>query len=122
MEEVDMENILTSTKKLLNLSEEQTDFDPDIIVHINRAFSRLRKLGVGPAEGFSISDVTAMWDDYMDDDPNLPDVKTYVYLKTKIVFDPPLSSTVLASMKEEIKELEWTLNVDAENADLDAED
>ena len=116
-----MESILNSIKKLLNLTEEQNDFDADIIVHINRAFSRLRKLGVGPEEGFSILDATSVWDDYMDDDPNLPDVQTYVYLRTKIVFDPPLSSTVLASYKEEIKELEWTLNVDAENADLEEE-
>lgn len=117
-----MNSILNSIKKLLNLTEDQTDFDSDIIVHINRAFSRLRKLGVGPAAGFSILDSLAVWDDYMeDDDPNLSDVKTYVYLRTKIVFDPPLSSAVLTSYKEEIKELEWTMNVDAENADLEEE-
>ena len=116
-----MDSILNTIKKLLGLTEDQTDFDSDIIVHINRAFSRLRKLGVGPEEGFSILDNMAVWGDYMEDDPNLPDVQTYVYLRTKIVFDPPLSSTVLASYKEEIKELEWTLNVDAENADLEEE-
>lgn len=107
-----MESILTSIKKLLGPTEEDTSFDVDITIHINTAFSRLRQLGVGPAEGFRIIDKKDEWGDFIGDSETLENVKTYIYLKTKLVFDPPSNSAVLESMKQQIAELEWLLNVD----------
>lgn len=112
-----MESILTSIKKLLGITEEYDQFDPDIIMHINSVFMILTQLGVGPAEGFSIEDDTAVWADFIQDIKKLESVKTYIYLKVKLAFDPPLSSAVIESMNRLINELEWRLNVAAESTE-----
>lgn len=106
-----MESILTSIKKLLGIEEEYTQFDADIIMHINTVFLNLTQLGVGPSEGFLIGDDTAIWEDFIGDSSQLQAVKTYMYLKVKLLFDPPLSSSVTESMNRMIAELEWRLNV-----------
>lgn len=106
-----MESILTSIKKLLGIEEEYTQFDADIIMHINTVFLNLTQLGVGPSEGFLIEDDTAIWEDFIGDSSLLQAVKTYMYLKVKLLFDPPLSSSVTESMNRMIAELEWRLNV-----------
>ena len=108
-------SILTSIKKLLGITEEYTHFDPDIIMHINSVFMVLSQLGVGPTSGFSISDATAVWSDFLPDGANLQAVKSYVYQKVKLLFDPPQSSAVLDAMKQSIAEFEWRLNVEAES-------
>lgn len=105
------ESILTSIKKLLGITEEYTQFDTDIVLHINSVFMILNQLGVGPEEGFSISDKTDTWSDYVDESMNLEAVKTYIGMKVRLLFDPPLSSTVMECMKQMISELEWRLNV-----------
>ena len=112
-----MESILTSIKKLLGITEEYDQFDPDIIMHINSVFMILTQLGVGPAEGFSIEDDTSVWSDFIQDIKKLESVKTYIYLKVKLAFDPPLSSPVIESMNRLINELEWRLNVAAESTE-----
>ena len=106
-----MESILTSIKKLLGIEEEYTQFDADIIMHINTVFLNLTQLGVGPSEGFLIEDGAAIWNDFIGDSSQLQAVKTYMYLKVKLLFDPPLSSSVTESMNRMIAELEWRLNV-----------
>lgn len=106
-----MESILTSIKKLLGIEEEYTQFDDDIIMHINTVFLNLTQLGVGPAEGFLIEDDTATWYDFIGDSNQLQAVKSYMYLKVKLLFDPPLSSSVIESMNRMIAELEWRINV-----------
>lgn len=109
------ESILTSIKKLLGLSKEYEAFDTDIIIHINTVFGILNQLGVGPSEGFKIEDDLATWEMFINDVNDLESVKTYIYLKVKTIFDPPLNSSVLQSYKESIKELEWRLNAEVEN-------
>ena len=104
-------SILTSIKKLLGIAEDYTEFDEDIITHINSVFLNLTQLGVGPEEGFMIEDDTAVWEDFIDDSIKLQAVKTYMYLKVKLLFDPPLSSSVTESFTRMIAELEWRLNV-----------
>ena len=106
-----MDSILTSIKKLLGIEEEYTQFDSDIIMHINTVFLNLTQLGVGPAEGFLIEDDSTTWYDFIGDSNQLQAVKTYVYLKVKLLFDPPLSSSVTESIDRIISELEWRLNV-----------
>lgn len=103
-----MESILTSIKKLLGITEEYTHFDPDIIIHINTAFMILNQLGAGPEDGFSISDDTSTWDEFTNGDPKLEAVKTYVYLKVRMDFDPPTGS-VAETFKSTIQELEWRI-------------
>lgn len=109
-----MDSILTSIKKLLGIDDEYIQFDEDIIMHINTVFLNLTQLGIGPAEGFFIEDDTAVWEDFIEDNTQLNAVKTYVYLKVKLLFDPPLSSSVIESMNRMISELEWRLNVAVE--------
>jgi len=109
------DSILTSIKKLLGISAEYTHFDTDIIIHINTVFMTLNQLGVGPSEGFRIEDDAAIWDDYIETDDNLDAVKTYIYLKVKLIFDPPLNSSVAETMKQAISEYEWRLNIQAES-------
>lgn len=104
-----MDSILTSIKKLLGIQEEYEHFDVDIIMHINTAFMVLTQLGVGPEEGFTIDDKYDVWTDFTTE--NLEAVKTYVYLKVRIVFDPPSSSTVMEAINRQISEYEWRLNV-----------
>lgn len=104
-------SILTSIKKMLGIAEDYTEFDEDISTHINSVFLNLTQLGVGPEEGFMIEDDTAVWEDFIDDSIQLQAVKTYMYLKVKLLFDPPLSSSVTESFTRMIAELEWRLNV-----------
>ena len=103
-------SILTSIKKLLGVAEDYTEFDEDIMTHINSVFLNLTQLGVGPEEGFMVEDNTAVWEDFINNSVQLQAVKTYVYLKVKLLFDPPLSSSVTESINRMIAELEWRLN------------
>lgn len=105
-------SILTSTKKILGIAADYTAFDLDVITHINAAFAILSQLGVGPLGGFSISDDTAQWDDYLTTTPEqLHLVKTYVFLKVRILFDPPGMPHLVNAATDQIKEYEWRLNV-----------
>jgi hypothetical protein len=109
-----VDSILTSAKKILGLTEDYTAFDTDVIIFANAAFSTLNQLGIGPVNGFMIEDSSSTWDAFLGDDPKLNDVKTYVHLRTKILFDPPATSYMIESMDRQIKELEWRLNVKRE--------
>ena len=87
----------------------------DVVFAINSAFERLSTLGIGPDEGFRIIDDTATWSDYLYDGKVLDSVKTYVYFKTRLVFDPPTSSFVLESMNKQIAELEFLFIVKSDS-------
>ena len=113
-----MDSILVSIKKLLGIAADYTHFDPDIIMHINSAFSVLTQLGVGPPEGFRIDDDAKTWNDFISDTIRLDAVKSYVYLKVSLMFDPPASSAVLSAKERQISELEWRLNVAAEQESI----
>ena len=89
-------------------------FDMDLIMHINSVFMILNQLGIGPEEGFSITGDESVWTDFYTR-ADLDLVKSYVYLKTRLLFDPPTSSAVLNSMEKQVDQYEWRLNVTAEN-------
>lgn len=110
-------SILISTKKILGIAEDYTVFDLDVITHINSAFSTLTQLGVGPAEGFMIEDEDAEWLDFEADDLQYNSVKTYVYLRVRLLFDPPTTSYLIAAFNDQIKELEWRLNTHREETE-----
>lgn len=108
-------SILEGTKKALNLAPDYTPFDEDIIMHINSVFSTLHQLGIGPDEGFMIQDATPVWSDFLEGDLRLNNIKTYVYLRVRMLFDPPTVSYLTESMEKQIKELEWRINVQRES-------
>lgn len=108
------ESILTSVKKLLGIAEEYTQFDTDIIIHINTTFMALQQMGIGPNDGFSITDENDLWTDFMEDSILLNSVKTYMYLRVKLLFDPPLTSSTVDSFNKLISELEFRMNSKAE--------
>lgn len=110
-----MDSILDSVKQVLGLEPSYTAFDQDVIMHINSAFSTLEQLGIGPPGGFSIVDDTAVWEDFIGVDNRYNAVKSYVYLRVRLLFDPPSMSFVIAAMEKQIQELEWRLNVARED-------
>lgn len=108
------ESILTSIKKLLGIAESNTDFDTDIVMHINSVFMILRQLGVGPETGFNITGNSETWFNYLGEEKNkLALVRSYIYLKVRLLFDPPVGS-VLESINRSISEFEWRLNVEVD--------
>ena len=109
-----MNSILTSIKKMLGIEESYTHFDSDLIMHINSVFVILKQLGIGPENGFAIEDRSATWDDYLGSNKNLEFVKTYIYLKVRLLFDPPTSSAMIEAVNKNISELEWRINIEAE--------
>lgn len=108
------ESILTSVKKMLGIVEDYEQFDSDIIMHINSVFSILNQLGVGPKNGFIIEDKNSKWNEFIQNEKTLQLVKTYMFMKVKMMFDPPLSSAVIECYKLQISEYEWRLNVEAD--------
>lgn len=117
-----MESILNSIKKLLGIAEDYDYFDSDIIMHINSVFATLMQLGVGPEDGFSIDDESEKWEDFLPEERMLHSVKSYMFMKVKLMFDPPLSSAVIECTKEQIKELEWRLQVAVDSANTKSEE
>lgn len=109
-----MESILETIKKMVGIFKDDNEFDTDIIININSCFSTLNQLGVGPKEGFVIKDNSAKWSDYIIDTKKMEFVKSYIYIKVRLVFDPPTSSFVLDALQRQATELEWRLKVQAE--------
>ena len=109
-----MDSILDSIKKLLGIQPEYRAFDEDLIIHINTVFAVLNQIGIGPQEGFFIVDETTNWDEYMSD-INQASVRTYVYLKVRLLFDPPGSGILVDSINRMISELEWRLYLEGDS-------
>ena len=110
------ESILTSIKKMLGIAENDESFDPDILMHINSVLFVLCQLGVGPDTAYSIEDSGTSWSDYLGEDlTNFEAVKTYIYLRVRLLFDPPTNGSVLSAIERQIAEYEWRLNIQAES-------
>lgn len=112
------DGILDTIKKMLGLDYEYTVFDVDIINQINSAFLTLNDLGVGPDEPIVIVDKLQTWSDTFLGDLSefIPGVKTYIYIKTRLGFDPPTTSFAIAALEKQAAESEWRLNVRAEGS------
>lgn len=108
-------SILETIKKLLSVSSNDHSFDTDIITHINSVFLVLNDLGIGPSEPFEIVDEAETWEQF-DPDKKFSLVKSYIYLKVRLLFDPPATSFALDAMQKQIDEYSWRLNVRAEGA------
>jgi hypothetical protein len=106
------ESILNTIKMMLGPDDSYEVFDTEIIIHINTALSILTQLGVGPKKGFRITGPDETWDDFISDGSvDLEGIKSYIYMKVKMIFDPPANSFVMKAMEDSCKELEWRLNV-----------
>ena len=109
--EVNIQNsILLLTKKKIGISPDDYAFDEDIITDINAVIFSLNLIGIGE-EGFSISDASATWTDLLGENVKIYEaVKTFIYLKVKLMFDPPSSNFVVSALEKQISEIEWKLN------------
>lgn len=107
-------SILNSTKKLLGLPKDYDAFDQDVLIHINSAFSTLHQMGVGPETPYVVEDAEETWGMFIEDDTKIQSVKTYVYLRVRLLFDPPAHAFLLTAVQDQIKELEWRLTEQAE--------
>lgn len=127
------DSILTNIKKIVGIAESDTSFDPDIVMHANTVFSVLTQLGIGPTAGFMIEDAVPTWDDFLsvrqvgqlnaDGTVTYTDeqlaaanqllnmVKTYIYLRVRLLFDPPQTSFVIESLNKQIEELEVRMSI-----------
>lgn len=105
------DSILDSTKNTLSIPASYDVYDGQIIMHINSVFSTLHQLGIGPNPSYSISDDTETWEDFIGTTVNINSVKTYMYLKVRMLFDPPSTSFAIAAMEKQIEELEFRLNL-----------
>ena len=103
------ESILKTIKQLIGCPDDFEQFDLDLIVHINSAFATLTHLGVGPKEGYRITGADNAWGEFEDDAQKLSLIKDYVYIKTRLLFDPPTSGSLMDSLKEQLNEMEWRL-------------
>lgn len=108
------ESILDSEKKLLGIDKDYDVFDTDLIMHINSVFGTLHQLGVGPKKEFSITDSQSCWYEFTTNDREINEVKTYVYFRLRLIFDPPSSGFVYTGIENQAKELEWRLIVKAD--------
>jgi len=111
-----VDSILDSVKNNLDIQADYNAFDGQIMMHINSAFATLNQLGIGPDEGFAIEDASATWDEFLGTDPRRNNVKMWVYLKVKVIFDPPTGSYhLIGAMEQQIQELEWRISVKRED-------
>lgn len=111
-----MDSILDSVKLMLGIPVEYEAFDAQLIMHINSVFTVLNQLGVG-TDKFTISDNSATWSDFIgtEDDVNIEAVRSYMYLKVKMIFDPPSNSVTAEAFKSQIAEFEWRLRVETDD-------
>lgn len=113
------DSILTTTKRTLGLAEDYTAFDQEIIMHINSVFGTLNQLGLGPTEGYEIVDATSEWSEFLPplasdptkSDPRYNPVKSYMYLRLRLLWDPPQVGYVLTAFERQQEQLEWRLQV-----------
>lgn len=110
-----MASILGSVKKALGIAPDYTEFDVDLVMHINSVFSTLQQLGVGPVQGFMIDGETGQWEEYLAEQARFNMVRSYMVLKVRMLFDPPTLSYLVTAMEKQIDEYEWRLNVERED-------
>lgn len=119
---IDDSSILMSIKRLLNIDPEEMAFDTEIGMFINGEFMTLHQLGIGPEEGFAIHEADTRWTDFSDDQTLIETVKTYMYLRVRLLFDPPGSSIVSDAINSRINELQFRLTCQAERNYIDEEE
>lgn len=105
------QSILKTIKQLVGCPDDFEQFDLDLTIHINSAFATLTHLGVGPKEGYRITGVDNVWSEFEEDTQKLSLIKDYVYIKTRLLFDPPTNGSLMDSLEKQLKEMEWRLYI-----------
>lgn len=105
-----MGSILLETKKELSLADDAEGFDPELIIHINSVLADFSQLGIGPDDGFEITGSTEEWSDFLGDEPRLNAAKSLMFLRVKMLFDPPTLGYLITSYEKLIEKTEWRLN------------
>lgn len=108
------DSILNTMKQMIPAMPSGDAFDTELIIHINTILGVLKQIGVGSSDGFFITGENETWSDFFGDSTTIQMAKTYMYLRLRLLFDPPENSSVLASYKEQIAELEWRCNIEVE--------
>ena len=103
------DSVLSSTKQMLGISPEDTSFDVNVIMSINTALTILMDLGLTEVEDQIVTDDYMTWDDLLGGRTDIEYVKTYIYQKVKMIFDPPTSTAAIDAMQRSISELEWRI-------------
>lgn len=103
------QSILKTIKKLIGVYAEYNYYDTDFIVHINTVFAILNQIGIGTSDVFFITGEDELWSDFLENDTMLQPVIDYMYIRVKLLFDTPSSSTLSESLKNTLSELEWRL-------------
>ena len=106
---MDSTSILTTVKKMMGIPEDVEDFDPDVIVLINTVFSEVNQMGIGPTKCYKISSKDDKWEDF-DKRLDMEMFKTYIFMKTRMLFDPPANTQLTESYKATITELEYRIH------------
>lgn len=109
------DSILQTTKKALGIEETYTAFDAELTMHINSVLADLVQLGIGPVNGFVLDGDQSEWKDFLGEDKNLSSTQTYVYLRIRLIWDPPATSFAIDSMQKQIDRAEYRLNVHRED-------
>lgn len=104
-------SILHDVKQMVGQEWDDTTYDLDIMTHINSVFLDLQQIGVGSNDGFSISDYSTKWDAYLGTDKNLNAVKSYIYIRVRLLFDPPTNGFLVTSLEKQAERMEWRLMV-----------
>lgn len=108
------DSILNSIKKALGVGTDYDPFDAELIMHINSVFATLHQIGCGPQTPFFITSADDVWSSFTSEKNTAQSVKTYVYAKVKLIFDPPPNSFGIKAFEDICKEFEWRLNVQGE--------
>lgn len=110
------ESVLDTIKTMIGPSVLYDGFDTDLMVHINSTLMYLAQMGVVP-DGTKITSNSNTWHDIIGDETKLEGIKSYLYFKARIMFDPPASATILTAYQEEIKQLEWRMFITCDERD-----
>lgn len=106
-----MGGILEDIKSMLGIEKEDTAFDIEVLLHTNSAIATLTQLGVGPPDGYEVTGYTNLWSELLLERKDLNDVKSYIYIRVRLIYDPPANSYLVKSYEEQAKELEWRIEV-----------
>lgn len=110
------QSILDTTKKALGIESDYTAFDPELIMHVNSVFADLFQLGVGPQTAYAIEDKNNTWGEFLGSRDDINSVKSYIFLRVRLLWDPPNTSFNLTSLERQADELLWRLNIQSEGA------
>ena len=106
--------IKNTIKKMLGVEANYTAFDTDLLFFINSAIMELSQLGVCSPNFQITENGNETWDSLLSDFSNeylLNSAQNYIYIKTRLIFDPPNSGYVTSALQKELDEITWRLRV-----------